>query len=57
MSKVRVMHYVNQFFAGIGSEERAGVPVESFEGPVGPGKRLQILLGESAKIIVRFNNN
>ncbi len=46
------MHYMNQFFAGIGGEDRADVPVGSFVGPVGPGKHLQELLGDSAQIVV-----
>ena len=52
MSKARVMHYVNQFFAGIGGEAKADVPFGCFPGPVGPGKRLQELLGDSAEIVV-----
>ncbi len=52
MSKVRAMHYVNQFFAGMGGEEKADVPVGMIEGPTGPGKRLQGLLGGSAQIVV-----
>ena len=31
-SKVRVVHYLNQFFAGIGGEEQAGHPVEARPG-------------------------
>jgi len=46
------MHYINQFFAGIGGEEKADVPVGSLEEVVGPGKRLQDLLGDSAEIVV-----
>lgn len=52
LSKVRVAHYVNQFFANIGSEDKADVPVGLLEGAVGPGKRLQNLLGDSAEIVV-----
>ena len=52
MSKVRVMHYMNQFFAGKGGEDKADVPAGSIEGAVGPGKRLQELLGDSAEIVV-----
>ena len=52
MSQLRVMHFMNQFFAGIGGEEKANTPVGSFEGQVGPGKRLQELLGKSAEIVV-----
>ena len=52
MSNIRVMHYVNQFFAGIGGEDKADIPVGSFGGAIGPGKRLQELLGDSAEIVV-----
>lgn len=52
MAKIRVMHYINQFFAGIGGEEKADVPVGSREGFVGPGKRLQTLIGGAAEIVV-----
>ena len=52
MAQIRVMHYINQFFVGIGGEEKADVPVGVCEGSMGPGKRLQNLLGESAKIVV-----
>ncbi len=50
--KVRIMHYINKFFAGVGGEEKAKVPVGFSEGLVGPGKRLQELLADSAEIIV-----
>ena len=52
MSKIRIMQYMNQFFAGIGGEEKADVPAGSFLGSIGPGKRLQQLLGNSAEIAV-----
>lgn len=52
MMKARAMHFMNQFFAGIGGEEKADVAAGSFEGPVGPGKRLQELLGDAAEIVV-----
>ena len=36
-----VVHYVNQFFAGLGGEEAAGHEPVRFEGPsgTGPGSR------------------
>lgn len=37
---VKVVHYLNQFFAGLGQEEAAGTPPQRIEGPVGPGKAL-----------------
>jgi glycine reductase len=52
MEKVRVMHYLNQFFAGVGGEEKGDVPVNSCEGPLGPGKPLQTLFGDIAEIVV-----
>jgi len=52
MERIRVMHYANQFFAGLGGEEKADMSVGSLDGPVGPGKRLQAMLGESAEIVV-----
>lgn len=52
VKKARVMHYMNQFFAGMGGEDKTDMPVESREGPLGPGKRLQELLGDFAEIVV-----
>ena len=49
---MRVIHYVNQFFAGIGAEEQAGVGLEVRDGPVGPGKLLEQLLGEGAEVVM-----
>jgi len=50
MAQARVMHYLNQFFAGMGAEEKADVPLGFREEALGPGKRLQSLLGNAAKI-------
>ncbi len=47
----RVVHYLNQFFAGQGGEEAAGKPPCSVAGPVGPGRRLQTLLGDGYEIV------
>jgi len=52
MAQARVMHYLNQFYAGIGGEDEANAPVGSSEGSLGPGKRLQPLLRDSAEIVV-----
>lgn len=38
---VRAVHYLNQFFAGLGGEEAAGTPPTRLEGAVGPGRGLQ----------------
>jgi len=47
----RVVHYVNQFFAGLGGEEKAGLTPARADGPLGPGQPLQALLGEAARIV------
>jgi len=49
---MRVVHYVNQFFGGLGGEEKAGAPLESHEGAVGPGKLLEQLLGIDAQVVL-----
>ncbi len=51
MSEVRVVHYVNQFFGGIGGEEKGNHPVTTRQGPVGPGLALQKALGDDAMIV------
>jgi glycine reductase len=49
---MRVVHYLNQFFGGVGGEEKAGVPLEVREGAVGPGLLLEQLLGADAKVVM-----
>ena len=51
MSKLRVVHYINNFFAGIGGEEKANIKPEKRKGIVGPGLALQNELKESAEIV------
>ncbi len=48
---MRVVHYLNQFFGGVGGEEKAGMRLEEREGPAGPGRLLEQLLGGNAKIV------
>ena len=47
----RVVHYINQFFAGIGGEDAAGAGPAIVDGPVGPGKKLAELLGPEHEIV------
>lgn len=51
MAKLKVVHYINQFFANIGGEEMAHVPAEKRAGHVGPGMGLQKEFGEEAEIV------
>jgi len=50
MAKLKVVHYINQFFGGIGGEEKAHIAPELKEGVVGPGVALAAAFGDSATI-------
>jgi glycine reductase len=49
--KIRVVHYLNQFFAQRGGEENAGLEPGSADGAVGPGRALQDALGNEAQLV------
>lgn len=49
--RLRVVHYLNQFFGGIGGEDRADTPVLVKDGPVGPGRALQAALKDRGTVI------
>lgn len=51
MSKLRVVHYINQFYAGIGGEEMAHVEPSSEQGPKGPGMAINGALGEEGEVV------
>jgi glycine reductase complex component B subunit gamma len=51
MKKIRVVHYLNQFFAQIGSEDKADVGPEIRDGLIGPGRALQHALGDNGEIV------
>jgi len=48
---MRVVHFLNQFFGGLGGEEQAGAGLEVRDGAVGPGKLLEQLLGTDATFV------
>lgn len=48
---IKVVHYINQFYAGIGGEEKADVKPEVREGFVGPGMGLSKALKGEAEIV------
>jgi betaine reductase len=48
---MRVVHYLNQFFGGVGGEEFASTGISSQEGAIGPGRLLQKLLGEESEVV------
>lgn len=49
--KIRVVHYINQFYAGMGGEDTASVGMSVKEGAVGPGGYLQSVLGDNYEIV------
>lgn len=51
MGKLKVVHYINQFFAGIGGEEKADHKPEVREEIVGPGMALNAGFKEEAEIV------
>lgn len=46
-----VLHYLNQFFGGIGGEEVADLPIQLRDGPVGPGRLLQRNLAPTGDVV------
>ena len=48
---IRVVHYINQFFAGVGGEEKADYQPETREGAVGPGLALNAAFKGEAEIV------
>jgi len=52
MAVRRIMYYVNQFFGGIGGEDKADVPITFREEAVGPARRFQELCQGSLEVAV-----
>lgn len=49
---MRIVHYLNQFFGGLGGEQQAGAPLQIREGALGPGKLLEQVLGGDARVVL-----
>ena len=48
---IRVVHYLNQFFGGVGGEDKADVGPQVRNGPIGPGRALQSALGGQGEVV------
>lgn len=48
---MRVVHYLNQFFGGVGGEEKGGSQLEVRHQAIGPGRLLEQLLGSDSKVV------
>jgi glycine reductase len=47
----KVVHILNQFFAGFGGEEKAGMEVGASDGPVGAARGLELQLADRANVV------
>ncbi len=50
MAKYKIVHYLNQFFGGIGGEDTADFKPEIRDGKIGPGAAIESALGEEYEI-------
>lgn len=50
-NEVRVLHYLNQFFGGIGGEDKADTGLVVRPGAVGPGIPLEMEMGREGRIV------
>jgi betaine reductase len=50
-SKIRCVHYLNQFFGQIGGEDKADTRPLKRDGAVGPGNLIQEMSGRDAEIV------
>ncbi len=48
---IRVVHYINQFFGGIGGEDKADLPPRVTDGAAGPGRAIQAALGREGQVV------
>lgn len=51
MSKYKIVHYINQFYAGIGGEEKADTAPFQKDEPIGPGLAFSKALEDKAEIV------
>ena len=48
---MKLVHYINQFYAGYGGEEKADLKPEKRDGAVGPGAALSAALGGAGEVV------
>lgn len=51
IKKLRIVHYMNQFFGGIGGEDKAMVGPAVRDGAVGPGMAIQKALSDKGEVV------
>lgn len=50
-NKLKIVHYLNQFFGQIGGEDKADIAPRLEKGAVGPGAALNNMIGDEAEIV------
>ena len=50
----KILHYINQFFAGVGGEDAADYKPEVINEAKGPGLQINNLLKGEAEVVVTF---
>jgi len=48
---IRIVHYLNQFFGGIGGEDKADISPRVIEGAIGPGRLIETLIAEEGNVV------
>ena len=48
---IKIVHFVNQFFAGIGGEDKASLAVSTSDSSIGTSRALAQKLGDHAQIV------
>ena len=48
---LRVVHYLNQFFGGLGGEDKADIAPQKHQGAIGPGRAIDQFLEDRGKVV------
>jgi glycine reductase len=51
MARAKAIYFINQFFAGVGGEDKADFALDMRPAALGPAKRFQELCGDSLEIV------
>ncbi len=49
--KLKIVHYLNQYFGGLGGEEKAHIGPQITEGCIGPGRAVQNIMGDQGQVV------
>ena len=49
--KINIVHYLNQYFGGVGGENKADTGPRIVEGATGPGRAVQKIMGDQGQVV------